>query len=69
VWGRPRRYSSRRGKPAFPARVKVSVAFQRRRAISDVQKNHVNPAAGPRSVEHAALGAQVRRTRAHPPPP
>ena len=32
-------------------------------------KTHVNPAAAPRSVEHAALGAPVRRTQARPPPP
>ena len=32
-------------------------------------KTHVNPAAAPRSVEHAALGAPVRRTPARPRPP
>jgi hypothetical protein len=32
-------------------------------------KRHVKPAAAPRSVEHAALGAPVRRTPARPQPP
>ena len=32
-------------------------------------KKQVNPGAAPRSVEHAALGAPVRRTRARQRPP
>jgi hypothetical protein len=34
-----------------------------------VPKTPVNSAAAPRSVEHAALGAPVRRTPARPRPP
>jgi hypothetical protein len=40
------------------------------RAIADrCPKRHVTPAATPRSAEHAALGAPVRRTQARPRPP
>ena len=36
---------------------------------TDVERIEFTPVAAPRSVEHAAPGAQVRRTPAHPPPP
>ena len=42
----------------------IQVGRPKTRAISAV-----TPAAAPRSVEHAAPGAPVRRTPAHPPPP
>ena len=32
-------------------------------------RTHLKYAAAPRSVEHGAPGAPVRRTQAHPPPP
>ncbi len=46
----------------------MAQAIEAVRDLGGPQK-HVTPAAAPRSVEHAALGAPVRRTQAHPPPP
>jgi hypothetical protein len=36
---------------------------------ADVERIDFTPVGAPRSAEHAALGAPVRRTPAHPPPP
>src|SRR5262249_11143810 len=38
-------------------------------AVTSRGPRHANPAAAPRSAGYAALGAPVRRTQAHPPPP
>jgi beta-glucosidase len=40
-----------------------------RKLLPQAQIEFVNPGAAPRSVEHAALGAPVRRTSARPRPP
>ena len=61
--GRAASVGSRRSRGLMTSRLVI-----RHSAILGAQK-HVTPAAAPRSVEHAAPGAPVRRTPARPPPP
>ena len=66
--GRPRRFVELRSSVARLFAGGAARVARRRTALL-LRRRQTNPAAAPRSVEHAALGAPVRRTPARPRPP